>query len=287
MGGVILVYLVSYSFYSIKKGNAGLRSKILQLMLVTSLFTWSYLGASLILCAVLLNQYEVFPNLTISEVFGGAMLASLAFSTMMSVVARQRVFSRILERMTAGPVALARIASSFGILCGRMGIRHVSLREATLGNAFSISLRGQGVVAISQEMTSSLSSEETEAVLAHELSHIMNGDSTAKGAARLARMAFPFDPVLRLVEAAVHRERELWADRISVEFTRKPLALASALIKANAKGPSGEAIHAAGLFVGGSGRGLLNPYPNLERRVDALLELARRMETVSVPVIGS
>ena len=256
-------------------------------MLVASLFTWSYIGASLILCSILLNQYEILPDLTISEVFGGAMLASLAFSTVMSIIARQRAFSRISERMTAGPIALARIMSSFGNLCGQMGIRQVALREATLGSAFSISLHGQGVVAISQEMASSLSSEETEAVLAHELSHIKNGDSAAKGAARLARMAFPFDPVLRLVEAAVHRERELWADRISVEFTRKPLALASALIKANSKGPSEETAHSAGLFVGGSGRGLLDPYPNLERRVDALLELARRMETVSIPVIVS
>jgi len=167
-----------------------------------------------------------------------------------------------------------------------MGVQRVSLREAVFGNAFSLSLNGHGVVAISQELAESLSPDETDAVLAHELAHIKNGDSAAKGMARLARAAFPFDPVLRLVEAAVHRERELWADRVSVEFTRKPLALASALIKANSGAALGTVGHAAGLFVGGNGHGLFSLYPNLEKRVDALLELARQMDVVAPELVA-
>jgi len=56
---------------------------------------------------------------------------------------------------------------------------------------------------------------------AHELSHIKNGDSVAKGLAKLARVAFPFDPALRLVEAAFTGARTL-GDKASVEFTVKP-----------------------------------------------------------------
>jgi Zn-dependent protease with chaperone function len=134
---------------------------------------------------------------------------------------------------------------------------------------------------LSSKLAGALSSDETDAVLAHELSHIKNGDSAAKGLAKLARVAFPFDPVLRLVEAAVHRERELWADKASVDFTGKPLALASAIIKANSGSNGTRTGNLAGLFVGGSGRGLLSPYPNLERRVDILVELARKMELVA------
>jgi hypothetical protein len=37
--------------------------------------------------------------------------------------------------------------------------------------------------------------------------------------------------------------------------------------------------------VGGSGHGLLSLYPNLERRVDILLELARRMEIANSPLV--
>jgi Zn-dependent protease with chaperone function len=258
---------------------------LLQPMLASSMFSWAFLGASLMLCTVLLNQYEPYPDLTISEVFGGSILASLGFTTAITLVARRHAFSRMLEKMTAGPIAFSRIVAGFGTLCRQMGVQRVSLREALLGNAFSISLNGQGVVAISPDLAGSLSPDETEAVLAHELSHIKNGDSAAKGMARLARTAFPFDPVLRLVEAAVHRERELWADRLSVEFTRKPLALASALIKANSSHKTGAEDHTAGLFVGGNGRGLLSLYPNLEKRVDALLELARQIEVVAPALV--
>jgi len=252
-------------------------------MLVSSLFSWSFLGTSLALCSILLGQYSNHPDLTIAEVFGGSLLASLAFSGMITKVARRHAFVKVLRRMTVGPTPFTRfskISSSYDLLCQRMGISNVSLREAIRGNAFSISLRGHGVVAISPEMANKLSSEEAEAVLAHELSHIKNGDSTAKAAARLARIAFPFDPVLRLVEAAMHRERELWADRVSAEFTKNPLALASALIKANSGG-YGNTGHTMGLL-GGTGQGLLSPYPKLERRVDALVQLARRMDFITV-----
>ena len=259
-------------------------------MIVTSLFSWSFLGASLALCSILLNQYQILPDFTIAEVFGGSLLASLVFSTVVTTFARRHAFTSMMQSMTLGPTSFTRLsgaASSFVGLCRRMGIYNVSLREATRGGAFSISLRGRGVVAIASEMAASLSAEETEAVLAHELSHIKNGDSAAKGIAKLARMALPFDPVLRLVEAAVHRERELWADCVSAEITRNPLALASALVKVNAASFRGSSAYATGFFVGGNGHGIFNPYPSLERRVDALLLLARRMEFVSIVLVNA
>src|SRR5437773_11574743 len=183
----------------------------------------------------------------------------------MTLIARKHAFTKTLERMT-GPVGLPSIGTGFTLLTSRMRIRGVSLREATIGSAFSVSSNGHGVVAVSPELVASLSPDEAEAVVAHELSHIKKGDSTAKCMARIAGAAFPFDPVLRLVEAAVHRERELWADRVGVQFTRKPLALASALIKANSPPRASTTGHIAGLFVGGRGRGLLSLYRALEVR---------------------
>ncbi len=250
-------------------------------MLVSSLFFWSFLGTSFLVCTALLQNYWDYPQLTVRTVLGSSLLVSFGFATLMTFIARRYTFSRMLERMTAAPISLSGIAAGFGALSGKMGVSGVSLREALSGSAFSISLSGQGVVAMSPKLAGSLSSDETDAVLAHELSHIKNGDSAAKGLAKLARVAFPFDPVLRLVEAAVHRERELWADKASVEFTGKPLALASAIIKANSGSSSATTGNLTGLFVGGSGHGLLSPYPNLERRVDILVELARKMELVA------
>jgi Zn-dependent protease with chaperone function len=256
-------------------------------MLVSSLFFWSFLGTSFLACSILLQNYWDHPQLTIRTVLGSSLLVSLGFAALMTFIARRYTFSRMLERMTAAPISLSGIAAGFGALTGKMGVSGVSLREALSGSAFSISLSGQGVVAMSPKLAESLSSDETDAVLAHELSHIKNGDSAAKGLAKLARVAFPFDPVLRLVEAAVHRERELWADRVSVEFTGKPLSLASAIVKANSDSGGRTTSNLAGLFVGGSGHGLLSPYPNLERRVDILLELARRMEIANSPLVAA
>ncbi len=230
------------------------------------------------MCVAMLNQYEQNWSLTVREVLGGSLISALTFSTIVSLVGRRHVFSKALTEMTGDPRSLARITTIFSELKGRMGLQHVSLREARLGTAFSVSLNRRAFVAVSPGLASSLSEDEAEAVLAHELSHIKNGDSRAKGVARLARFAFRFDPLLRLVEAAIHRERELWADRAAIVFTRKPIALASALVKANAQPKLSASLLTAGLFVGSGGKGLLSFYPNLERRVDALLELSRKME---------
>ncbi|MBO0889194.1 hypothetical protein J2P12_08865, partial [Candidatus Bathyarchaeota archaeon] len=114
---------------------------------MSSMFSWAFLGTSLLLCTILLNQYENYPSMTIREVFGGSIFGALAFASVMSSIARKHSFTRMLERMTS-PMELPSVATGFGLLSGKMGIRGVSLREATLGNAFSISLHGRGVVAM-------------------------------------------------------------------------------------------------------------------------------------------
>src|SRR5437879_12275021 len=104
----------------------------------------------------------------------------------MTLIARRYTFSGMLEGVTAAPISLSWIATSFGSLSGKMGVSGVSLREALSGSAFSISLSGQGVVAMSPKLAGSLSPDETDAVLAHELSHIKNGDSAHTARAYLA-----------------------------------------------------------------------------------------------------
>src|SRR5260370_9021932 len=113
-------------------------------------------------------------------------------------------------------------------------------------------------------MVASMASAEVEAVIAHELSHLKNNDSQEKGFARLAKFAFAFDPILHLVEAAVHRERELLADRSSLKYTEKPLALASALLKVHSAYHAHSPRPGAGLFVGHNSRGFLSRYPDLD-----------------------
>ncbi len=248
-------------------------------MIFASIFLWAFIGASLLLCTAFLEEYAA--NHSIGRfVLGGSILASIAFSSIMTVAARKFAAPKLLSSMAADYYSEPRLTDAFVRLVSRIGIRGAELHEAKVGNAFSVVVRGRKVVAVSPSLVGILSSDEAEAVLAHELSHLKNRDSLAKGLARLARFAFPFDPVIRLIEAAVHRERELLADRSSVKYTRKPLALASALIKVHSASISSVQGIGAGLFVGGVHHGLFSPYPNLETRIELLLRIADRMKVL-------
>ena len=264
VAAAVFALLPGYLVYRRSPTNPARRSSILQGMLLSSIFIWTLLGASLILCMAFLNEYNAGHEGVVGLVFGGSLLASLAFSGSMFLLARRFAIPGALNGMTRNSSAVPSILDSFDSLAQAMGVA-ADLREAAVGNAFSFSLHGRGIVALSSDIARSLSSEEVGAVLAHELSHIKNRDSFAKGLARLARLAFPFDPVIRLVEAAIHRERELLADRSSSVFTGKPLALASALLKACATPtPSIQGI-GAGLCMGGNRKSLLSLYPDWRR----------------------
>ena len=211
-------------------------------------------------------------------VFGSSLLASLAVSAVMTLLARRFAFPRALKKMTGESETIRTLEEPFGGLVRKMGVR-ADLAEARVGNAFSVSVGGKNLVAMSSDMVQYLTFEEAEAVLAHELSHIKNRDSLAKGLARLAHLAFPFDPAIRLVEAAIHRERELLADRDSVTYTHRPLALASALLKACKAPISPVLMPREGLCVGGSRKGLLNLYPDIDKRIEMLMDLDKGMKT--------
>jgi len=277
--------LVGYVFYRRNLASPGKRSKALYSMLFSSIFFWSVLGTSLVLCTAMLDAYDVNPRFVVSMVFGGSILSSLAISGLMAFLARRFAVPRMLRGMTAGPLASSRLDGIFSALSARMDVR-ADLMEASVGNAFSVGNAGKNVVAVSPVIVESLSVEEAEAVLAHELSHLKNNDSLEKGLARMARLAFPFDPVLRLLEPAVHRERELLADLSSVKYTGRPLALASALIKVHSGPSTGLNGGGAGYFIGSGKRGLLSLYPDLQKRVEMLLDMARHMrpeQKVAVP----
>ncbi len=242
-------------------------------MIFSSIFFWSALGASFVLCTAFLNQYIERPGRTIEFVFGSSLLIALGLSSAMTVVARRFAYPRLLGGMTAGTYPFSALNNEFSTLSREMRLNNVELHKAIFGDAFSIKSKGRGIVAVSPELVDSLSPEETQAVLAHELSHLRNHDSLVKGLARLARLAFPFDPIVRLVEAAVHRERELFADRVAVLHTKKPLSLASALIHVHSIPRSPLPGQGAGFFVGGKHKGLLSLSPDLDRRIGLLLEM--------------
>ena len=237
----------------------------------------------MVVCTLFLDEYWWHPEQVVQLVLGSSLLASVGIASLLSLIARRYAFSGILEEMTAGTWSGPSLTQTCSELCRKMNIQGVDLREATVSSAFSLDSKRLKIVAVSPELANSVSPTELEAVIAHELSHLKNNDSMEKGLARLAKFAFIFDPVLHLAEAAVHRERELLADESSVKHTQKPLALASALLKVHSAFHAHTPGPGAGLFVGHKSKGLLSKYPDLDQRVQLLIDMARVMKTESIP----
>lgn len=136
----------------------------------------------------------------------------------------------------------------------------VAIAPQAQANAFATGRNpSHAVVCVTEGILTTLSREELEGVLAHELAHIKNHDmllstiaATMAGAiSNLAQMAFFFggrgddddgvNPIAAIamliigpmiammIQFAISRQREFKADAVGAQISGKPLALASAL----------------------------------------------------------
>lgn len=138
------------------------------------------------------------------------------------------------------------------------------LSPSPAANAMAVGTGGRGALAVTQGAFRILGPAELEAVLAHEIAHLKNGDTkmlqltaivsraalsllrvgtwlavlgvllTGGGVARaatLALLAMIVPPIIGALRSALSRTRELAADADAAQLTGRPLALASALSK--------------------------------------------------------
>ncbi|HEX9865793.1 MAG TPA: M48 family metalloprotease, partial [Acidimicrobiia bacterium] len=165
----------------------------------------------------------------------------------------------------ARPVTEAELPQVYGIvrrLAMRMNIPEPSIHviDSPQPNAFATGRSPRkAAVAVTTGILSTLSSEELEGVLGHELAHVQNRDILIGSVAAMigaalslvARMGFWFGggdnrnnplgaigavlsiiiaPIAAmLIQFAISRTREFQADRSGAEITGQPLQLASAL----------------------------------------------------------
>lgn len=185
-------------------------------------------------------------------------------------------------------------------------------------NAFATGRNPENAaVAATTGLLHSLSSDEIEGVMAHELAHIKNRDTlimaftaTIAGAiSMLAQFGFLFggrdrnSPVsgiaaialmilaplgAMIVQMAISRTREYAADKTGAEISGKPMALASALQRiagaaSRVENPAAERNPAlAHLFIinplsGARMDNLFSTHPNTANRIAALQDLAKSM----------
>jgi Zn-dependent protease with chaperone function len=181
-----------------------------------------------------------------------------AIATAMGGVVVERNASDLLEQRLCNVVEEMAIAS--GVPVPRV---YLLPSERSL-NAFAAGARpNEAVVVVTRGLLETLSRDELQGVIAHEFSHILNGDmrinlrlvwvlhgllmialvgrglmegGKGSGGFALGLVAFVIGYVGvfagEIIKAAISRQREFLADAAAVQFTRNPQGVAGALRKA-------------------------------------------------------
>lgn len=186
----------------------------------------------------------------------------------------------------------------------------VRVRSTDRPESYTLGGRGSATIVVSSGMIEALSRDELEAVLAHEVSHVANGDSRIMGAALtpvsivddwmdddpsdlegVLQNAFflPWKRYAQFGVAVLSRGREWAADAGAVAITGSPASLASALLRLDeARGrPTTdlraweESVAALDILPPGSEELAVGPFrthPPTEERIERLERLAARAE---------
>jgi Zn-dependent protease with chaperone function len=245
-------------------------------MLLSSIFLWLFLGLSLALCYAFANSYESHEEATVAAVFGQALLLASAAGLPLAILLRHFSPTILLEKVKTLTLPQAELRESFVRLKRKMGVPSADLRLCKGNVPISFALEAKKpLVVMSESLVTLLSRDELEAVMAHELAHIKNSDTSLKALVTAYKTALPHDPIIRLVEAAFHREREMVADETTVNITGKPLSLASALLKIYEAFPKSD-LRSYGTFsIVGSGSSLMRRHPPIISRVNQLIHRAQ------------
>ncbi len=159
------------------------------------------------------------------------MASALAFSL------TQRIVASILVRRypKAKDPALISLANR---VATRLGMRCPTLRvyESTHPVILSGGIMGADrYILLSSWIASSLDEEEKEAVLAHELAHIRRRDDLTVWVAQIMRNVTFYLPALWVIWQKLKLHIEVASDELAIKVTGRPLALASALLKAGSQ----------------------------------------------------
>jgi heat shock protein HtpX len=192
------------------------------------------------------------------------------------------LFHQQLIRLATGAHGISRreapkIYNVLENLCISRGIPMPALQiiETPALNAYAAGLKeGQYVIAVTRGLVDTLSDDELEAVLGHELTHIRNRDAQLMVIA-IIMISWGLSTLIRF---ALSRSREYLADAGSVELTKNPDAMIRALRKIERNARLGVPSRMEAFFIENPLRGgsasLLSTHPSIEDRVAALERFA-------------
>lgn len=272
-GTLIAIGLLSIVF-QFKKSASQLRAKLLTWIFTLNILGWSFVAISLALCGLFVMSNGENYDMAVRNIVGEAFTSSLLIALPISLLTKRRASETLLGKVPGRRLASGELASTFKSLASNMGVPRSRLYLADFPTPTSMAASGKSsVVILARSLLKLLTAEELSTVLAHELAHIKNGDSFLKTLAVVYQKFLPIDPILRLIEPAIHREREFFADEISARVTSRPLQLASALIKIHEAHPLNVSVGVSGLSIMGGSRGFLSKHPPLKARVERLLRM--------------
>lgn len=177
------------------------------------------------------DTYLTFAPLAAPILLGawsGVALLRIAVRTCRVVVTQRETRRRFREgRAAPGPVhaTVRRVAHRM-----RVAAPPLAIVDDLQGGATIVGLR-RPVLVIDAALIAALDPQELEGVIAHELAHVRRRDNLMALAVGLVRDAFWFVPGGGWAIHQLHAEREIAADSLAVEATRRPAALASGLLK--------------------------------------------------------
>lgn len=164
------------------------------------------------------------------------LLIGLAFSTFMlmrrlaGAVLLRRLVSRCTEPLRADYGDVMDRLADLGWRVGLRKIPPLLLLPDDVRGAFVIGGKEPRIL-ISPALIEALTSDELDAILAHEVAHIRAHDVPVTVVAGVLRDAVAWNPLAHLALRRLVAERELEADRCAARLTGKPLAVASSLLK--------------------------------------------------------
>jgi Zn-dependent protease with chaperone function len=279
LSSLVLLFVL----FKFEKYRPQARLRILFASFAVVISIWSFVASSLLLCNAFTGLYQANEGLAVGMVFGLALLASLIVALPLSAFVTFRVpgviTRRLLERLPGPEAALAEMTSRMARDFHLPAIRFL---QSPSGVAFAYSVEGaESVVVVSKGLTAQLDGDELETVLAHELAHVKNHDTRLNTIVAVYRKVLFFDPFIRVLERAIYSEKEFSADELSARETKKPLSLASALLKiSSAQSSARSSDRAEGLSILGDSK-LLRP-PSVKERVERLIRLSTELERESL-----
>lgn len=179
----------------------------------------------LALCSLLYSAGETFSGSVLYVGIGGTILAAFGVGILRLVLMAR--FVRCHALFTSSTVQ-----AHADDLARQINGRSVQVRIVFADHplALTCGLRTPTIL-LSTWIVEHLDRRELEAVLTHELAHVVRRDYLMGWLATILRDAFFYLPTSWLAYRQLQQERELACDDFTVSLTQRPLALASALAK--------------------------------------------------------